>query len=188
MENWKAIKGYEGLYEVSDLGRVRRIPSKVKTGIKNNEYRNVPETILKLNLKRGKRYSVDLSKNNKVKTIQVHRLVAIAFCENDDPINKTEVDHVNCITTDNRACNLEWVTPRENKDRALKNHLYYSTRKKQIYCRQLDMTFGSSYEAAEYLNQTIFKNTKQIKNVAAKIRSACCGIQKIAYGMNWQYV
>lgn len=188
MENWKDIKDYEELYQVSDLGRVRRKTGKVKVAIKYNEYRTCPAKILKQNLKRNGYLTVDLSKENKVKTISVHRLVAIAFCENDNPKEKTTIDHINCNKKDNRACNLEWVTPRTNKDRAKQNNLYESHRKKTIYCKQLDKTFSSSYEAAEYINEKMFHNTKQIKSIAGKIRACCIGLQKVAYQMNWQYV
>jgi len=188
MENWKNVKGYEELYEVSDLGRVRRKDSYVKTAIKHNEYVFRKGGILKQNEKRNGYLTVDLSKEHKVRTISIHKLVAVAFCENDNPELKTEIDHINYNKKDNRAINLEWVSPRENKDRALKNHLYYNPNKKKVYCKQLDMTFSSSYEAGEYLNQTFFKNTKAVKNIAGKIRACCNGLQSIAYGFNWQYV
>ena len=94
MENWKDILGYENLYEVSDLGRVRRKESYVRTGIKHNEFRKVKSTMLKANLKRNGYLAVDLSKDYKVKTISIHRLVATAFCERDSE-EKTVIDHIN---------------------------------------------------------------------------------------------
>lgn len=184
MENWKDIKGYEGLYEVSDLGRVRRKESKVRTGIRYNDYRVVKEKMLKQNLKRNGYLTVDLSKDNKVKTTSIHRLVATAFCEN--PEGKKVVNHINAIKTDNRAVNLEWCTDRENKDHALRNNLYESKRKKKIRCKQLNKIFNGSYEAAEYINIHYFKSAKQVKGMASKIRAACSGIQKSAYGFTWE--
>jgi len=183
MEKWKDIKGYEELYQVSDLGRIRRKNAYVKT---SKGKRFCEGRILKLNLKKNGYLSVDLSKENRVKTISVHKLVAVAFCENFN--NGSEIDHINCNKQDNRACNLEWVTPRENKDRALQNHLYYNPNKKIVYCVQLNITFESSYKAAEYLNNKYFGNTKKISSMSGKIRACCLGNQKIAYGFNWQYV
>lgn len=183
MEKWKDIKGYENLYQVSDLGRIRRKDAYVNTGTGK---RICKGKILKQNLKRNGYLCVDLSKDGKVKTITVHKLVATAFCENLN--NGFEIDHINANKQDNRAINLEWVTSRENKNRALKNHLYYNPNKKTIYCKQLNMTFESSYKAAEYLNNKYFGNVKKVSSIAGKIRACCIGIQKIAYGLNWQYV
>lgn len=96
-EIWKAIKGYEGLYEVSNLGNVRSIRTNItlKKGITRKGY-NI----------------VVLCNNGKRTTKTVHRLVATAFVEN--PLNKTEVNHIDEDKTNNRADNLEWVTHIEN--------------------------------------------------------------------------
>lgn len=186
MEIWKDIENYEGLYQVSNLGRVRRVDSEVNTGIKNSEKRICKGGMLKQNLKRNGYLSVDLSKEQKVKTISVHRLVAKAFILNDDE-NKNQVNHINANKQDNRVENLEWVTPQENHNHAKENGLHYAPNKKQILCVELNKTFESSYSAAEYLNNKYFKNSKQIKNVAAKIRSAACGFQTKAYDFTWKY-
>lgn len=186
MEIWKDVIGYEDLYEVSSYGRVRRKETHVKTGIKHNELRKVKSTILKQNLKRNGYYSVDLSKDNNVKTISVHRIVALAFIPNDDP-EKNVVNHKNANKKDNRITNLEWVTRQGNVDHAKENHLFHSHPKK-IRCKQLNMVFAGSYSAAEYINEKCFKGSKQIKNMASKIRTACCGIQKSAYGFTWEYL
>ena len=186
MEEWKDIQGYEGLYQVSNLGRVKRLDGYVKTGIKHSEVRLCKGRILKQNLKRNGYLTVDLSKEYKVKTISVHRLVAFAFCYKPD--GKEVVDHINTNKQDNRAVNLEWVSPEENRRRAKENHLYYNPHKKPIYCKELNKTFESSYKVAEYLNQNVFKNSKQIKAVASKIRACCNGLQNKEYGFKWVYV
>lgn len=184
METWKNVLNYEDTYEVSDLGRVRRKSGYVNTGIKHSEKVFRKGRVLKQNQKRNGYLTVDLSKNNIVKTVSVHKLVATAFCPH--PIGKDVVNHINAIKTDNRAENLEWVTDRENKDHALRNGLYESHRKKPIRCKQLNITFKSSYEAAEYINNKCFKNSKQVKGMASKIRSAALGYQKTAYGFTWE--
>lgn len=97
MEQWENIVDYEGVYEVSDQGRVRR----VETGK------------IRIPGKRREGYLiVNLSKNGTTATRIIHRLVAIAFVQNPD--NKPEVNHKNGIKIDNRASNLEWATIAEN--------------------------------------------------------------------------
>lgn len=101
MEQWREIKGYEGLYQVSSLGEIKTSKGKIRKQTIN---------------KNGYLY-VNLCKNGKVRNHQVHRLVALAFVETDD--DKLTVNHKNEIKTDNRACNLEWMT--------LENNLRYGT-------------------------------------------------------------
>lgn len=99
-EKWKEIDGYEGMYEVSDLGRVR---SK-----KYGDWRvRRPEKDM------GGYLRVVLSKEGKVKSCSVHRLVAQAFIPNDDE-SKNQINHINEIKTDNRVSNLEWCTAQYN--------------------------------------------------------------------------
>lgn len=186
MEHWKPIKNYESLYEVSDLGRVRRVSGYINSGIRFNDKIWHDGRVLKQNPKRNGYLTVDLSKGNTVKTISVHRLVAEAFLEKID--GKEFVNHKNCNKHDNRVENLEWCTSRENADHAKANGRYYNPRRKTVRCKQTNMTFASSYEAAEWLNESKFKNSKQVKNLAAKIRSNCLGLQSVAYGYTWEYI
>ena len=96
-EIWKDIKDYEGLYQVSNLGRVKRIT----TG-----------RVLKP-LKHANGYlMVKLSKNSIVYTKTVHRLVAEAFIPN--PEHKSEINHIDENKTNNTVSNLEWMTRKEN--------------------------------------------------------------------------
>ena len=113
-EFWKPIKGYEGFYEVSDLGRVRSLPREVKG--KGNTTQMRDGFILKHDAS-GRYPRVTLFKENKRFRESVHRLVAIAYVEN--PSNKPEVNHINGNSYDNRPENLEWVTSSENQQHAV---------------------------------------------------------------------
>lgn len=109
-EIWKDIKGYEGIYQVSNLGRIRSLDRYLYFGY---QY-----CLFKGNIKRQsnlKGYkTVMLSKNNHNKRFLVHRLVGIAFIENIN--NKPQIDHINGIKYDNRVENLRWVTDKENSN------------------------------------------------------------------------
>lgn len=186
MEIWKKIENYEEEYAVSNYGRVKRLAGYVNTEIKNNSKRKIKEKILKQNKKRNGYLTVDLSKNNIIKTISVHRLVAKAFIFKKE--DKTQVNHKNAIKTDNRVENLEWVTAEENRTHAKENNLYKSNRKKKIKCVELNKIFGSSYEAGEFINEYKFKNSKKTKTISSKIRGCCNGFQKTAYSFHWKQI
>lgn len=106
-EIWKDIEGYEGMYQVSNMGRVKSLTRKVWNYTK-------PGRILKPGAKENGYLHVGLSNGlNVEKHAHVHRLVAKAFIPN--PNNYPEVNHKNMNKADNRVENLEWCTPRYNK-------------------------------------------------------------------------
>jgi hypothetical protein len=112
-EIWKSVVGYEGKYEVNNLGIVRSIPRKYW----GRTYRNLAP-----NMDNSGYFYVSLSKDRQVKSIKIHRLVAMAFIDN--PKGKPMINHKNGIKTDNRVENLEWCTNSENQihaRRVLKN-------------------------------------------------------------------
>lgn len=112
---WRPVKGYKRLYEVSNKGQVRSIARTYvnKSGVK----RYLKSTVLKPSLDGGGYLKVNLYKNLQVKNIAIHRLVAIAFKPRIK--GKNIVNHKSGIKTDNKVGNLEWVTDSENKIHAL---------------------------------------------------------------------
>lgn len=101
MEIWKDIKGYEGLYQISNLGNVKSLRKNV---------------ILKCSKcsREGNYYKAGLYKNGKTKTILVHKLVANAFIPN--PNNLPCINHKDENKLNNKADNLEWCTYKQNND------------------------------------------------------------------------
>ena len=122
-EIWKPIKGYEGLYEVSSMGRIKSIERKVyNPGVLGNGcYRTVPEKIRKPNIMKGY-HCISLIKNNKYKVYRIHRLVIEHFV-GEAPSIEHQVNHIDGDKSNNRVENLEWVTPKENTHHAIKNGL-----------------------------------------------------------------
>lgn len=113
-EIWKDIEGWEGLYQVSNLGRVKSLPRITQFG---NRIKHTGELILSTPIgKRGYKVVV-LYKNNKQYTFTLHRLIAKSFIPN--PTNLPCIDHINTIRTDNRIDNLRWVSHRQNNNNEL---------------------------------------------------------------------
>ncbi len=159
-EIWKDIENYEGLYQVSTLGRIKSLagrPHIVKDRI--------------LNIWVGTHYyATCLSKNKKPKFYLVHRLMAVAFVEN--PYNKPHVNHKDGNKLNNSLDNLEWVTHKENIQHAVdtglkvalkgKDHYKYGVFGKDNFLSksviQMDVNgnvlskFDSMTEMAKYLN------------------------------------
>ena len=109
-EIWKDIEEYEGLYQISNLGRVKSLPKLYKR--KYNSY-YTKEKILKNNLGKNGYYRVNLSG----KSFYIHRLVAEAFIPN--LYDKKTINHIDGVKTNNSISNLEWATYGENNRHAI---------------------------------------------------------------------
>ena len=114
-EVWRFIEEYEGYYEISDQGRVRSVDRNVLSG----EVTIFIKGKIRSPGKNNKGYLyIALSKEGKLKTKYVHRLVAAAFLDGRT-VERDQVNHKNFITTDNRASNLEWCSAKENVSHAV---------------------------------------------------------------------
>ena len=161
-EKWKEIKGYEGLYEVSNHGRVRNT---------NNCYLLKPVIV---NL-----YStVQLRKKNHRKRFRLNRLVAKHFIINDDPENKILVDHIDNNKLNNKVNNLRWVTQSENIHSYNQNHK--PEMDKPILQYDIDMTLIKEWKSIlEILDNYDFNSS---------LLYACLnGKYKTAYTYIWNY-
>lgn len=126
VEIWKDIIGYQELYQISNLGRVKSLPRYKKNG-KFSHW--TKEKILAQGINDSGYYQVMLHKNGSHKTKTIHRLVAQAFIPNPD--NKPWINHKNSVRIDNDVDNLEWCTPSENN-----KHCYDKGRQKIYFGEQ----------------------------------------------------
>ena len=117
IEEWRPVVGYEGLYEVSNLGRVRSVDGYVKS--KGESYRLHKGKVLSPAKDTIGYLFVILHCNGKCKTIRIHRLVAQAFLLNPD--NLTEVNHKDEDKTNNSVDNLEWCDHKYNMNFGTRN-------------------------------------------------------------------
>lgn len=128
-EIWKPVVGYEGYYEVSNLGNVRSLKRK---GYKNGNLRQGEKTTGYL--------IVVLYKDGKGTTKSVHRLVAKAFIPN--PKNKPQVNHIDSNRKNNKVENLEWVTRAENAQHAYDSGSRVVTEKVKKHCKEMGKKYG----------------------------------------------
>ena len=211
-EIWRDVKGYEGYYQVSNLGNVKTLHA-------NKGHTTRLMTIV--THPRGYR-QVPLCKDGKHKVLLVHRLVAEAFVPNPNPNNYNEVNHIDENKCNNSADNLEWVSHGDNcrygtrnarisekntgqkrsdetrakmKEsqslRAERKENRVNKRTKKI--SQYDLNgnfirdFDSLYDAVVYLGFKADKENRYGTRYKMNIRNCCKGILKTAYGFIWKF-
>lgn len=145
-EIWMDVKGYEGYYAISNMGRIKSFSRLVTFGDKT---RRIRDRILKASKRPDGYYVVGLGVDGVTHWFNLHRIVAEHFIHNDDPINKNDVDHINRNPEDNRVENLRWTTRKENNNN--------KTHQKQIgiqkvVCINTEEVFDSLADAGRKYN------------------------------------
>ena len=183
MEEWRPVKGYEGLYEISSIGRVRSLGKYFKERhFGKDVIKYSPPRISKFVTDKYGYYKLGLIKDGRNIHHHVHRLVAQAFIDN--PENKTQVNHKNGIKTDNRVENLEWCTPKENTIHAHKTGLCgINGASKPVAKLDEEGNILQVFESARKAELSIGKNGKS-SNLAKVCRQGYghCG------GFKWKWI
>lgn len=158
------------MYQVSTYGRIRSLDRYVK-GRYNNMQLIKGKIMSVIHNKRVDIYEINLRKNNIRKCFKVHRLVAEAFIENDDPINKTTVNHIDGDRSNNRVDNLEWASYSENLEHAyIKLHRPINHSKQRRRCLCVDKVNNKKifYESIEAASRGSGISSTQIRRIAKK--------------------
>ena len=168
-EVWFPVKDYEGLYEVSNLYRVKSLG--------NNKTRK--EKILRLTRNKTGYLYVQLSKQGKTKSYRVHRLVWEAFKGKIE--DGMVIDHTNTIRDDCRLINLKSVTPKENSNNPSTRHKHGKALSKPVL--QLDKETGEVVKEWASLAEA----ERQTGILGTHISRVCLGKRKSAGGFGWRH-
>ena len=179
-EVWKPIKGFEGLYEVSNLGNIKSFPRK---------YTIKKEKILSSCIMNNGYLCVALSKNHKGKTYLIHRLVAETFIPN--PNNYSCINHKDGNKLNNKIDNLEWCSYSYNSKEAYRIGL-----KKSVWKGKFDKENSNSKKINQYdLEGNLIKKWNSTMEIERQLGinhsniSACCkGRYKKSNGYIWRYI
>ncbi len=196
-EVWKDIEGFEGVYQISNMGRVKSLERKCKSGLHYSRCTIVKQKIRKQNFTPNGYLCVLLSRNGKDIPISPHRMVAKHFIPN--PENKPTVDHINTIKYDNRVENLRWFT---NKEQMVCNRATYEkvkkvsaengkrackimneANKRKIRCSTTGKEFDSVKEASEYYNIS-----RPHISSCCKGKRKSCGKLPDGTKLQWEYI
>lgn len=176
-EEWRAVAGYEGLYEVSNLGRVRSLDRVVIN--KLGQRRHIKGQIIKVIPKENGYLHINVWENRKPIHKYVHRLVAEAFIPN--PNNYPVVNHKDEDKTNNRVDNLEWCTQQYNITYNNVHNRSKATMKKRVQQLTLDDKLVATFESA-------MEASRQTGFAQSHISDVCRGELKYAYGYHWKYI
>ena len=171
IEIWKYIKGFEGLYQVSNLGRVKSLERIDALG------HRLKEKILKPRLD-NRYYQVCLCKQSIKKNYRVHRLVWEAF--NGQIPEGLQVNHINEVKTDNRLSNLNLMTAKENTNWGTRNERISKNCSKPVLQFTLDNILVKEYSS-------IMQAERETGFANSHISACCKGKLKQAYNYIWKY-
>ena len=168
MEEWRDIKGYEGLYQISNKGNIKSLNYK-RTGKEKIREGTIDNTGYKI---------ISLCKNGKVKKYLIHRLVAEAFLPNPD--NLPQVNHKDENKLNNNVENLEWCTQEYNCNYGTRNEKIDGRPRKKIICVETNEIFDSSKD--------VINRMFNGKGHFDTISKCCTGKRKSAFKYHFKYI
>ena len=171
MEVWKPVKDYEGLYEVSNTGRVRSLDRRVSGIFFHGQ-------ILKPLDNRTGYFRVVLSKNNKKHKAYIHRVVGFAFVPGY--FDGADINHIDENKSNNHADNLEWVTRKQNNSHGTRTERATSRHMKIVIQYDLQDNVLAQFKSLKDAASTTAISYKAISN-AARGKSLTAG------GYKWKY-
>ena len=158
-EIWKDVQGFDGLYQVSNIGRVKSLAT---------------NRILKQSIRSDGYLTVSLHKDGKQKSFLAHRLVASAYIGNPD--NYPQINHKDENKTNNCVSNLEWCTPMYNANYGSRNEKGSAAKSIPIICVET----GEEFLGLKMAGKSVGVTNQCIWN-------ACKGKRKTAGGFHWKY-
>ena len=175
-EEWRPIKDFEGLYEVSNMGRIRSIERSVTYS--SGRTIHWKGKILSQKQSNNGYLKVGLFKDGKGYNLYTHRIVATMFVDNPD--SKKYVDHINCERKDNRSANLKWCTVSENINNPITiKRMMDAGNKTSILQISKD---GVVIKEFESINEA----SRETGICRTSISSTCLGKQRTAGGYLWR--
>lgn len=195
-EIWKDIEGYEGYYQVSDLGRVKSLERK-HPSVRGGYYTRKEHLVKQLDNGHGYLY-VRLNLNGICKHHYVHRLVALAFLPKNE---LNEINHKNEDKTDNTACNLEWCTHKYNANFGTRQKRTIHTKElnqsnlRMIETRNRIGSYGAEKPVLKIgMNGVVIERYNSVSSAARKNKLSpshicmCCKQQRKSHGnYQWRY-
>ena len=191
LEEWKDIKGFEGAYQVSNLGKVRSVQRNSITS--DRKKRHYKGKVLKPVPNSSGYLRVQLRANGKKERWLVHRLVAMHFVQNPSPEAYQIVNHLDSDFLNNKADNLEWTTPLGNYQHALKKGKYQRNKRWIDNLRKSFEKYSKSvvgYDKNTGERIVSFKSIQESGRNGFNVSSVCncCnGKRQTHKGLAWRY-
>jgi hypothetical protein len=180
-EEWRDVVGWEGLYQVSNLGRIKGLPKVTSFGCRT---KSLSERILRPTISKRGYYVVSLSHCGKTRTLTIHRIIADAFIPN--PENKRAIDHIDTNRLNNNLSNLRWCTDRENSNNPITLEKNRCNCKKMWVNGVFDSRNNTHYrKVAQYTRDgVLIKVWDSIKEASNQLGIDSSSISKVCLGVN----
>ena len=189
-EKWVDVKGYEGLYQISNYGHIK---SKDRWKGNNGGLMLLKARVLKQHPNSRGYFRVQLvGENGKKEQLFVHRLVAMHFVDNPNIYVNNIVNHLDSDHTNNRADNLEWTTPEGNVEHAVRKGRMKHSEERKKHLREACERNGKSVVGVNIKTGEIVRfvclNDSRNKGFQPSCVSNCCkGTRETHKGYRWQY-